>query len=627
MIFTLAGHVDHGKSSLVRALTGVDTDRLQEEKRRGLTIDLGFAYADFDGVRVGFVDVPGHHRFVHNMVAGVAAGQTALLVVAADDGVMPQTREHVTILALNGVDRAVVAISKADRVDAVRCADVERDVRALLDGAHIDALAVVHTAIDRPETVDALRVELGRAARHPAETWSSAPFRLAVDRAFNVRGVGLVVTGTVHTGLVAEGDHVLVAPSGKEARVRSLRAQDRPAARAEVGDRCALNLSGIEVADVGRGDWIVAPDAYAPSRSLVVDLATVADLPHALRQGLRVHVYHATSHSEGRVTLLAGNRLAAGERMLAEIALEGPLNAKRHDRVVLRDHGLDRTVGGGPVVDITTVVRGRRTTERLARLAALAVPTANDAFDRLLALGDVDAEQFRATWNLTRGQFDTLAAARMPVRRTLRRRDVLVDGTRWSAWRDDVVASVDAVHAAEPSAAGVRRDVLARSVTVPARWLDAVVQELVSEAVLVETAGVVARPGRRVRLSDADERLLERIERRLAAVGQPPSIGDLAKEFRMDLARLKSFVQRMHGLRRLVRVSESRALLPAQVARFAALARELAERTPDGFSARELRDASGSGRNLVIEVLEYFDARGFTRRFGEVRRIVGPAPL
>jgi selenocysteine-specific elongation factor len=627
MIFTLAGHVDHGKSSLVSALTGARTDRLAEEKRRGLTIDLGFAYADFDGVPVGFVDVPGHHRFVHNMVAGVASGQTALVVVAADDGVMPQTREHVTILALIGVTRAVIAISKCDRSEEARWREVERDARALLADARIEVLDAVPTAIALPETIARLRTSLARAASHPAGAQSAAPFRLAVDRAFNVRGIGLVVTGTVHAGRIGEGDFVRIAPRGHEARVRSLRVRDRPADRAQAGDRTALHLTGVDIADVGRGDWIVAPSAFAPTPNVVVSLTVAPDFPRAVRQGLPVHVYHATSHAEGRVSLLEGNRLAPGETMLAELLLDAPLNPKRHDRVVLRDHGLDCTVGGGEVIDIVTVARGKRSRARLARLTAQTHAEPGDALRALLAIGDVEREEFRANWCLEDDALDRLSSVLDAVRRTAARRDYLLDAGRWRSYRDAIVSRVEAAHAADPDAPGARRADVAAATGVPVRWFDPVVQELVSERLLDEAAGVLRRPGHRARLSDADAALLERIERRLAADGQPPSVGDLAKELRLELARLKGFVQRMHAARRLVRVSESRVLLPAQVERLIAIVREVAERQPAGFSARDVRDAAGMGRNLVIEVLEYFDDRGFTKRFAEARRIVGNAPL
>jgi selenocysteine-specific elongation factor len=222
VIITLAGHVDHGKSSLVRALTGVDTDRLAEEKRRGLTIDLGFAYADFAGQRIGFVDVPGHHRFVHNMVAGVAAHQTALVVVAADDGVMPQTREHLTILELIGVRRAIVAVTKSDRVDDDRLTRALTEAHALLGESSIECVAMIATSTSTGRGLEELRQCIANLAAEPVMSSLDQEFRLAVDRAFNVRGAGLVVTGTVHSGAVHEGDELLVAPLGQQARARAI---------------------------------------------------------------------------------------------------------------------------------------------------------------------------------------------------------------------------------------------------------------------------------------------------------------------------------------------------------------------------------------------------------------------
>jgi selenocysteine-specific elongation factor len=631
VIFTLAGHVDHGKSSLVHALTGADTDRLAEEQRRGLTIDLGFAYTEIDGHRVGFVDVPGHHRFIHNMVAGVAMGQTALLVVAADDGVMPQTREHVAILDLIGIDAVVIAVTKCDRAEPARRAEVEAGARALLAATRLEVVGCAHTALDDPASIDTLRDALATAVHirshddDPADSRTTGNFRLAVDRAFDVHGVGLVATGTVHSGSIVLGSEVCIAPRGLTARLRRLRAQDREAERAIAGERCALNLSGVGTGDVRRGDWIVAPAALGVSRNVVLALAVLREFPRPVRHGLPVHVYHATSHCEARLRLLEGNVVVPGASALAELCLAERLLAKRGDRIVLRDHGLDATLGGGEVIDVTAHGRGRRSQARLARLRAHAAPTAAQALDALLDLGCVDLAAFRTSWNLDTDAMDALTGTVDCLRRVVGGRVLLEDRSRWQRWRQQLLDRVAAEHLRDPDSAGLARAALADA-GLPAVWLEALLKELAAEGLLELSAGVVRRRGHRPRLTAADTDLLERIEQRLTHDAVTPSIGDLAKSLRTDLARLKGFVQRMHAQGRLVRVSESRAFLPAQMTRFVALARSLAAEHPAGFAARAFRDASGTGRNLAIEVLEHFDDRGFTRRDGDLRRIVGPDP-
>jgi selenocysteine-specific elongation factor len=621
VILTLAGHVDHGKSSLVRALTGVDMDRLAEEKRRGLTIDLGFAYADIGGHRIGFVDVPGHQRFIHNMVAGVASRQTALIVVAADDGVMPQTREHVTILDLLGIERGFVAVTKCDRVDEARCRRVENETLALLATTGIAPIGVVRTAIGDTSSIARLRDAIGASASHDASRASDEGYRLAVDRAFNLRGVGLVVTGTVHSGEIETGANAVVAPGGRPTRIRGMRVQDRDATRATAGDRCALQLSGVELADVRRGDWIVSPPALAPTRAVVVDLRVATDAPRSIRHGLRVHVYHATSHCEGRIAQLELGEIAAGERRMVELLLDEALNPKHGDKIVLRDHGLEHTLGGGTVVDIIAVARGRRSRARMARLAAQAAATPHDALRALLATGAVDLEHFRANWNLSADHVAALATALPTVRLERAGRVLIEDAQRWRDWSDALFAQISAI-----GDAGLRRDALALP-KAAAALRDKLVQALIASRRIEESDGALRLPGRRAALSEADARLLERIEAQLVQAAQPPSVGDIAKALKVPLPMLRQTIERVNREGRLVAVSESRLFTREQVERCTAIALALAQRRPAGFTVRDFRDESGIGRNLVVELLEFFDARGFTRRYGDLRKVVGEGPL
>ncbi|MYE86723.1 MAG: selenocysteine-specific translation elongation factor, partial [Gammaproteobacteria bacterium] len=258
MIVTLAGHVDHGKTSLVKALTGVDTDVLEDERRRSLTIDLGFAYQRQNGDVLGFIDVPGHHRFIHNMVAGVAAMQFALLVVSADDGPMPQTREHLQILTLTGVGRGLVALTKCDRASAERIEQAEAELRAFLQGTFLENAPIVRTSASTGTGIPELKQALWAAADTSPSSRAQGQFRLAVDRAFNIQGAGLVATGTVHSGTIRQGDEVHVFPGNQTARVRGLRAQEATADRAALGDRAAINLAGVGLDEVRRGCWLIA---------------------------------------------------------------------------------------------------------------------------------------------------------------------------------------------------------------------------------------------------------------------------------------------------------------------------------------------------------------------------------
>ncbi|HYM31445.1 MAG TPA: selenocysteine-specific translation elongation factor, partial [Candidatus Cybelea sp.] len=371
MIVATAGHVDHGKTSLVRSLTGVDTDRLAEEKRRGMSIELGFAYADFAGARIGFVDVPGHERFVRNMLAGVAAIDFALLVIAADDGPMPQTREHVAILDLLGVKRGAVALTKIDRVAETRIAEVRGQIAGLLAPTGL-ANAPVFPVVATDETsIGALRQHLGIAENAADIKPADGYFRLAVDRAFVLPGIGLIATGAVFAGEARVGDRLTVSPLGKSVRLRSIRTQDRPSEIARAGDRAALNIAGdVERAELQRGDWIVAPEVHAPADRIDVRLHVLPGEARALAHWTPVHVHLGAADVTGRVAVLEGRSIAPGTQGLAQLVLDQPAGALTHDRFVLRDQSALRTIAGGMVLDPFAPARGRSKPHRLAALAA-----------------------------------------------------------------------------------------------------------------------------------------------------------------------------------------------------------------------------------------------------------------
>jgi len=623
MIVTLAGHVDHGKTSLVEALTGVNTDTLAEEKRRGLTIDLGFSYTDIAGRRIGFVDVPGHHRFIHNMVAGVAAHQHALLVVAADDGPMPQTLEHLALLRLLGVDRGIAAVTKSDCVAPDRLEDVRRAVAALARESGLHLSGVVATSCVDGTGLDTLRRHIASAAVPTSAMQQQQEFRLAVDRAFVINGVGVVVTGTIHSGVVEKGMEVAVASRGLSARVRSLRVSDRPADRAVAGDRCAIGVGGISLDQVGRGDWLVAPTTFAATHSIVVDLQVLADFPRSVRHWLPVHVYHATSHAEGHVALLASPPLTAGESAMVEVVLATPLHPKFGDRLVLRDHAMEHTIGGGRVIDTAPPEKARRAPKRLACLEAKRTDDATLAMRSLIELQDTDIDTFRRVRNLTEEAFRKLLDTTDHVLLTRNTRTLAVSNAKWSAALQSLAGQIAAYHKAAPHSQGLKADQIRRTGVVPKEWLDDALAALATAGTIAETGGHFHEPNHRAALPPDEAAVLKRIQSAIRAPDQPPSIGDLAKSLGMPLRLLEALINRLAKLGFLTRAGDHRVLLPDQLDAFVAVAQRLAASQPGGFTARDFRDAARVGRNLAIDVLEYFDRCGFTRRYGDLRRIVG----
>ena len=634
MIIATAGHIDHGKTSLVRALTGVDTDRLPEEKARGMTIDLGFAYADVEGGgRLGFVDVPGHERFIKNMLAGVGAIDLALLVVAVDDGPMPQTEEHLAILDLLGIREAAVALTKTDRAAPERVAEVEELVELLLTDTSLEGAPCFPTSAESGEGIVELRHHLDTRAGEIAARPASGNFRLAVDRSFTVAGAGMVVTGSVFSGRVEAGDQLRLSPKGRALRVRGLRAQNRESAEGLAGERVALNIAGPEVdrEAVTRGEWVVAPGMDAPTRRLDARIRILPGERRPFRHWTPVHVHLAASDVTGRVALLEGRSLAPGECGLAQVVLDRSIGAVVGDRLVLRDQAAQRTLGGGPVIDPVSPQRGRARPERVALLGQIDPRDPAAALGAQLAAhpGGLHLGAFQRAWNLTEAEAGALYAAE-----DLRRIEVGGETTGfrsedWETLGRDVVEALRRWHERKPESVGASelelRRTLSRGLSEPV--LAVVLAELIE-------AGEVGRRGTYLRLAShrpqptaREAELWKRIQPILEAGElRPPRVREIADELKLGLNGLENFLGRAQQLGLALRVTDNRSFLPETVLELAEIAENLAEKADEGlFEAKEFRDQTGIGRNLTIEVLEYFDRTGFTRRTQAGRRIQRPA--
>lgn len=616
MIVTLAGHVDHGKTAIVRALTGVDTDRLEEEKRRGLTIDLGFAYTELDGARVGFVDVPGHHRFIHNMVAGVGRRQYALLVVAADDGVMPQTREHLQILQLMGLREGVVAVNKVDRVDPERVTEVEREVHALAQASFLEGAATVPVSCMDGRGIDELREDLAGAARRHAVEQADRGFRLAVDRAFSVRGAGAVVTGTVVAGTASVGDPLVVAATDRPVRVRGLHVQDAASETASEGDRTAMNLTGIDVDDVARGDWIVAPGAVGRTRHAVVEFDVLSDFPRAVRHWAPMHAYAATSHAQGRIGLLSGDPIPPGGTGAVDVVLDRALPLKVGDRLIARDQDLGRTIGGGRVLDVAAVHGRRRAPARLKRIEALRRQDPGEALSALARLDVVEAEGFRGDWNLTDDALARLTAGDHFALGSglVIHRDLLEET------REAVRAALSEHHRTQRESAGLPREAIANTLRAPKATVDFAIASLAETGDIRAHTGSFALASHVAEIPAALATLFERVSPSLDTP-QPPSLGDIAKSLGRPLPQLEREMRALAAIGLCEQVGPNRFYLKERLRELAAVATDLDAR--GAFTVRDFRDASGVGRNVVIDVLEHFDRKRFTRRTGDMRRVVG----
>jgi len=626
MIVGTAGHIDHGKTSLVKALTGVDTDRLKEEKERGITLELGYAYSLLpNGEVLGFVDVPGHERLVHTMLAGATGIDYALLVVAADDGPMPQTREHLEILDLLGLTRGAVALTKCDRVDPARLAEAEFGVHALLRGTGLEASPVFPVSSLSGEGIKELRAHLEQAAASLPPRSSAGHFRLAVDRCFSLKGVGIVVTGTAHSGKVRVGDRLLLSPAGIETRVRGLHVQNRPAQEGRAGQRCAINLaaSGLDTGMVARGDWVLDQAAHYPVSRLVGRLRLLSREARALKHWTPVHVHLAAADITGRVAILEGDALQPGQETRVELVLDKPVCALRGDRFVIRDQSAQRTLGGGRVLDIFPPVRGKRAPTYLARLAALEETRIEYALNRLLEIQPVNLDEFALLCNLCREEADTLfgAASLVAVDTSAGRLGIQLN--RWERLRQDLLAALAGYHRDHPDEAGLGSEAL-RRVTAPVlprpAWV-ALVAELLTENQLARSAFLLRLPGHRAVLSPNERVQWENLFPLLLETPfQPPRVRDIARHLAQDEAGIRGLLRKSEKLGETYQVAHDHFFAPQAVEHLAAIVPEL-EREHGEVRASVFRDRIDTGRKLAIQILEFFDRVGYTRRAGEGHRL------
>jgi selenocysteine-specific elongation factor len=628
MIIGTAGHIDHGKTTLVKALTGVDADRLPEEKARGITLDLGYAYAPLaDGSVLGFVDVPGHEKLIHNMLAGATGIDFVLLVIAADDGPMPQTREHLELLDLLGLARGAVALNKVDAVTPQRLAEARAEVDALLAGTALAGCPLFPLSAKSGEGVAALRAHLDAAvAATMARSAARGRFRLAIDRCFSLAGAGTVVTGTAHAGKVGAGDTVMIAPSGRagplRARVRSLHVQDRPAQSGAAGDRCALALSGdFGKQDIARGMWVVDPVLAVPLTRFQGALRVPAGQA-ALKHLQTVHVHLGAEDIMGRVALLDCAEAGPGANALVEILLERETLTLRGDRFVLRDAGAQRSVAGGRVLDIFPPTRHKRSAERLALLAALREDDPLPALMLLAgqAVAGVDLGRFALAWNLAEPEAEALWAR--AVLRQIRDGDARLGftATRWDALAQRLLDALAREHERAPDLAGVERERLRRmtSANLPRAAFDVLVSERLATGEVAQTRAWLHLPGHAANVSAADRDLFAVLKPLLDAQAfNPPRVRDVFRASGTAEDTVRQLFRRLARGGELYPVAHDHFFTAAAVAELAAIVARL-NAEHGAARAADLRNviyADGSGgRKVAIQILEFFDRIGYTRR-------------
>ncbi|MBC7188479.1 MAG: selenocysteine-specific translation elongation factor [Calditrichaeota bacterium] len=625
VIIGTAGHIDHGKSALVKALTGTDPDRLKEEKERGLTIDLGFAFL---GERAAFIDVPGHERFVKNMVAGVSTVDAVLFVVAADDGVMPQTREHLDILTLLELKRGIIALTKIDLVDSEWVAMVTADVRNLVQGTFLQDAPIIPVSSVTGEGIAQLRQALDELIASAPSRSDQGVFWLPIDRSFTMKGFGTVVTGSVLSGTAKVGDELELHPQRRLVRVRGLQTHGRDVSIVRAGDRAALNLVGVHKEEVQRGDVLASPGYFSPSTLLDVRLRLLPAAGRPLRHNTRVRLHVGTRELMARVSLLEHNDLPPGGSTFAQLRLEEIITARRMDRFVIRQYSPPMTIGGGVILDANARPHRRFRPEVLQQMAALEKDTPEET---LMALLQAQPLQPLSLAQLAKGTGLAQPKVEELVGRLVQNGTLLKLGSERQptyalpgsvvALKEAALAELQRYHVQFPLRAGMPRAELREAI---GRGLDqalfaAALDELRHNGEVKENAGLVALATHRIVLSPADQALREELMQALLAAGfSPPSTEELARASGRKREDVERVLAALHALGEVLRLEESIYLPQTLVA-------EAQRRLADYFATHEevtvsaFREMLGTSRRYALPLLLHFDEQGFTERRGEAR--------
>lgn len=632
VILGTAGHIDHGKTSLIRALTGIDTDRLKEEKLRGITIELGFAYADLpDGERLGIVDVPGHERFVRHMVAGATGIDLVALIIAADEGVMPQTREHMEICQLLRVKKGLVALTKIDLVDDPEWIEmVKEDVAEFLVGTFLENAPIVPVSAATGEGLDEFKKILTGLVSEVEPRSPDGPFRLSVDRVFSMRGFGTVVTGTSVSGKLSIGDPVVVYPSGHKTKVRGIQVHNQEVQEVFPGQRTAINLQSTERALIQRGNVVATPGALVPSHMVDVHMELLPSTPRSLKNRAKIRFHTGTSEHLATVVLLDSEELKAGEKAFAQIRLDEPTAVLRADRFVVRSYSPVMTIGGGSVLHpLPHKHKGHDKRE-----AAKALDTLLQGDDQSIILwhildagwGGLSEEELRIRSNVSSKTFDKTLQQFVSQKKA-----VLYDKENRRLIHPDVLArlkqiileSLSDYHRRFPLKTGMAKEELAAQLPKPVdvKLYNFILRQLVEDDAIVQEMEWVRLTSHKIDLTKDEEVIRKKIEKDYLDAGlQPPFFKEVAARLPGTARQHQDVLEWMFTQGILVKVKEDLYFHSAAL-------EELKQRLMEFFkeneelSAPQFKEITQASRKYTIPLLEYFDSQRVTIRIGDVRRL------
>ena len=636
LVLGTAGHIDHGKTSLVRALTGVDCDRLPQEKKRGITIDLGFAELDLDGTRLGVVDVPGHERFVKNMLAGASGIDLALLVIAADDSVMPQTREHLAILELLGLRNGLVVVTKSDTVEPDWIDMVEDDIETLVAGTFLEGAPVVRTSSTTGQGIDELKTTLSQLCAQVQNDPAGELFRMPIDRSMTFPGVGTVVTGTVWQGQTDVGEQVAWLPSGELVRLRTAQTHGREAQSIHRGQRAAVNLAGVHHSAVKRGQELAQPGYLKPSQILTVRIRVLAESPLPLKHRARIRLHLGTQEAIAAVHLLEGTVLSPGESGYAQLFLREPVVATGLQPFVLRAESPVVTLGGGQVLQPIAQRIARRNREEIAALAGF-----HDS-DAQLRGSAVIHRYGRTAWtelDLCRDAAVTPKEADQLVRVLVKKKSLLrlpmgaqsegLVHTQAVDWMQErILAALSKMHEQSPLAAAFPVDQLfARLEYVGCpKLLQALLKRMNKQGQVAGSERMVSHGDRAPKLTQTQRRIkLQLIDAIRVGELTPPSRKELAKTLATAEAALKPILELAVIEGELFHMDQGFYLHHSHETTLRERIVKIEAITNEGATVSQVREGLGVSRKYALPLLLYLDRTGYTRKEGDLRVLAGPS--
>jgi selenocysteine-specific elongation factor len=618
VILGTAGHIDHGKSTLVKALTGIDPDRLKEEKERGITIDLGFADLTYpDGLTVGIVDVPGHERLVKNMLAGAGGIDLVLLVIAADEGIMPQSREHLHICNLLRIKTGLVAITKSDLVEEEWLDLVKDEVKVFVKGTFLEGAEVVPVSARSLHNIDVLKEKIRDVALKADPKPVKGLFRLPIDRVFTLKGFGTVVTGTAISGSISVDDIAEILPSGIKTKVRGLHSHGKPIKTAVAGQRVAINLQGIDKEELNRGDSIVLPERFVPTRKIDATVELLSDAPPVKTKSL-IHFHLGTAETIGRIILYGIAELKAGETCFCQLRLREPVIAMGGDRFIIRRFSPVETIGGGEVLDPLSYRRTRK--EGFEDLEVFQGGTLPEKIGAKVKRAGIRGIQLSLIEGWIREELPSIREAVKSLKEkgvVIQLEDVLIHEKPLSDFREGIKRVMEEFHRQNPLKPGMLKEELRAKFNLEPRLfadLISLVKSVVIEKELVRLASF------RAALSGVDESAKSKVLQLLQqGEFQPPFKEELAQSLKLDTRHLTDILNLMTKEGSLIRITEA-VYIPVSVHdEMIARLKKFFAGKPE-MTVAEFRDVLGTSRKYALPFLEYLDAQRMTMRVGDVRK-------